>query len=117
GEAKKLPPFVTPGSMAGKLKEDIYPVAQKGLPVYCGAPDFISAMAANECDVEHCAAPDEYRIEEYAAALAGRICRGEYDRWEQCGEEILDRIAAYIEECQKDDFPDTPQGSEEDVSL
>lgn len=79
--------------------------------------DFISAMAANECDAEHCAAPDEYRIEEYAAALSGRICRGEYDRWEQCGEEILDRIAAYIEECQKADFPDAPQGSEEDGSL
>ena len=79
--------------------------------------DFIDAMAASECDRERCAAPDEYRIEEYAAALAGRICRGEYDRWEQCGEEILDRIAAYIEECQKDDFPDAPQGSEEDVSL
>lgn len=79
--------------------------------------DFISAMAANECDAEHCAAPDEYRIEEYAAALAGRICRGEYDRWEQCGEEILDRIAAYIEECQEADRPDIPQGSEEDGSL
>ena len=79
--------------------------------------DFIDALAANECDRERCAAPDEYRVEEYAAALAGRICRGEYDRWEQCGEEILDRIAAYIEECQEADRPDAPQGSEEDGSL
>ena len=79
--------------------------------------DFISAMAASECDRERCAAPDEYRAEEYAAALAGRICRGEYDRWEQCGEEILDRIAAYIEECQEADCPDAPQSSEEDGSL
>ena len=79
--------------------------------------DFISAIAANECAAEHCAAPDEYRIEEYAAALAGRICRGEYDCWEQCGEEILDRIAAYIEECQEADCPDIPQDSEEDGSL
>ncbi len=54
GEAKKLPPFVTPGSMAGKLKEDIYPVAQKGLPVYCGAPDFISALVGTNCLTPGC---------------------------------------------------------------
>ena len=79
--------------------------------------DIISAMAANMCDAEHCAAPDEYRVEEYAAALAGRICRGEYGEWNECGEEILDRIWEYIEECQEADRPDIPQGSEEDGSL
>ena len=63
--------------------------------------DFISAMAANECDAEHCAAPDEYRIEEYAAALAGRICRKEYRRWDDVEEEICNRIYDYVDRCQE----------------
>lgn len=43
-EAAKLPPFVKPGAFAGKLREYIAPNVREGLPVYCGAPDFISAM-------------------------------------------------------------------------
>ena len=43
-EAAKLPPFVKPGTYAGKTKNYIAPNARAGIPVYCGAPDFISAM-------------------------------------------------------------------------
>lgn len=43
-EAGKLPPFAAPGTQAGCLSEDLSPLARKGLPVYCGAPDFISAL-------------------------------------------------------------------------
>ena len=43
-EAAKLPPFVKPGACAGKLQKNITPTVLSGVPVYCGAPDFISAM-------------------------------------------------------------------------
>ena len=43
-DAAKLPPFVKPGTTAGTLKNYIAPNVQSGLPVYCGAPDFISAL-------------------------------------------------------------------------
>ena len=79
--------------------------------------DYILNTASKVCDVERCAAPDENLVMGYAADLAGGICRKEYRRWDNVEEEILDRIAAYIEECQKADFPDAPQGSEEDRSL
>ncbi len=48
-EANKLPPFVVPGTKAGILQEDISPLAKKGLPVYCGAPDFVSALVGTDC--------------------------------------------------------------------
>ena len=43
-ESQKLPPFVSPGTQAGCLLEDLTPLVKKGLPVYCGAPDFVSAL-------------------------------------------------------------------------
>lgn len=48
-EAAKLPPFVKPGTYAGKTKKYIAPNAQAGIPVYCGAPDFISALVGTNC--------------------------------------------------------------------
>ncbi len=48
---EKMPPFVAPGELAGKLthKAASFLTAEDngivdGLPVYCGAPDFISAL-------------------------------------------------------------------------
>lgn len=68
--------------------------------------------------------PDSCRVRDYTDRLAWRIGGREYDRWEDAEEELrlraeddLDRIAAYIEECQEADRPDIPQGSEEDGSL
>ncbi len=50
-EIKKLPPFVFSSDMAGKLTKDAENLLNhagngfcEGLPVYCGAPDFISAL-------------------------------------------------------------------------
>ncbi|MBQ7167263.1 MAG: hypothetical protein IJR93_10000 [Treponema sp.] len=48
-EAEKLPPFVKPGTYAGKTKDYIAPNAKAGIPVYCGAPDFISALVGTNC--------------------------------------------------------------------
>lgn len=68
--------------------------------------------------------PNPFRVRDYTDRLAQRIGNREYERWEDAEEELrlraeddLDRIAAYIEECQEADFPDAPQGSEEDGSL
>ena len=68
--------------------------------------------------------PDACRVRDYTDRLAWRIGSREYDRWEDAEEELrlraeddLDRIAAYIEECQEADRPDIPQGPEEDGSL
>lgn len=68
--------------------------------------------------------PDACRVRDYTDRLAWRIGSREYDRWEDAEEELrlrveddLDRIAAYIEECQEADRPDIPQSSEEDGSL
>ena len=68
--------------------------------------------------------PDSCRVRDYTDRLAWRIGGREYDRWEDAEEELrlraeddLDRIAAYIEECQEADRPDIPRGSEEDGSL
>ena len=68
--------------------------------------------------------PNPFRVRDYTDRLAQRIGNREYDRWEAAEEELrlrveddLDRIAAYIEECQEADRPDIPQGSEEDGSL
>jgi len=68
--------------------------------------------------------PDACRVRDYTDRLAQRIRNREYERWEDAEEELrlraeddLDRIAAYIEECQEADRPDIPQGSEEDGSL
>jgi len=43
-DAAKMPPFVQPGEQAGVLKEDLCSFAKAGLPVFCGAPDFICAL-------------------------------------------------------------------------
>ena len=50
-EIKKLPPFVHPSDMAGTLRSTAESILQhsengftEGLPIYCGAPDFISAL-------------------------------------------------------------------------
>ncbi len=45
-EAKKLPDFVSPASKAGNLTENAAKdlALLSGLPVFCGAPDFISAL-------------------------------------------------------------------------
>ena len=68
--------------------------------------------------------PNPFRVRDYTDRLAQRIGNREYERWEDAEEELrlrveddLDRIAAYIEECQEADHPDIPQGSEEDGSL
>ena len=68
--------------------------------------------------------PNPFRVRDYTDRLAQRIGKREYERWEDAEEELrlrveddLDRIAAYIEECQEADRPDIPQGSEEDGSL
>ena len=68
--------------------------------------------------------PNPFRVRDYTDRLAQRIGNREYERWEDAEEELrlraeddLDRIAAYIEECQEADCPDAPQGSEEDGSL
>ena len=68
--------------------------------------------------------PDACRVRDYTDRLAWRIGGREYDRWEDAEEELrlrveddIDRIAAYIEECQEADRPDIPQGSGEDGSL
>ena len=68
--------------------------------------------------------PNPFRVRDYTDCLAWRIGSREYERWEDAEEELrlraeddLDRIAAYIEECQEADRPDIPQGSEEDGSL
>ena len=68
--------------------------------------------------------PNPFRVRDYTDRLAWRIGSREYDRWEDAEEELrlrveddIDRIAAYIEECQEADRPDIPQGSEEDGSL
>ena len=46
GEAAKLPPFVAPGTLAGALSAEAARLLgmREGLPVYCGAPDFVSAL-------------------------------------------------------------------------
>lgn len=51
GEIKKLPSFVKPSDIAGKLTPEAAEILGHsadgicgGLPVYCGAPDFISAL-------------------------------------------------------------------------
>ena len=80
--------------------------------------DFMYEVEAERFTEEGIAGkPDSCRVRDYTDRLAWRIGGREYDRWEQCGEEILDRIAAYIEECQEADRHDAPQGSEEDGSL
>ena len=68
--------------------------------------------------------PNALRVRDYTDRLAQRIGNREYERWEDAEEELrlraeddLDRITAYIEECQEADRPDIPQGSEEDGSL
>ena len=48
-DRNKLPPFVAPGTMAGCLTADAAriiqsPLVKEGTPVFCGAPDFISAL-------------------------------------------------------------------------
>ncbi|MCR5622213.1 MAG: hypothetical protein K6G18_10200 [Treponema sp.] len=48
-EARKLPPFAKPGSKAGCTKDRIAPIVGSGVPVYCGAPDFISALVGTNC--------------------------------------------------------------------
>ena len=47
-EISKLPPFVSPGFRAGSLKtsdSDLSSYLAEGTHVYCGAPDFVSALA------------------------------------------------------------------------
>ena len=52
-EIKKLPPFVKPGFNAGKLKNSLllkikeYFPKTKDVSVYCGAPDFVAALAGS----------------------------------------------------------------------
>lgn len=49
-DAKKLPPFAAPGDKAGTLTKeacsrlDSTPLLKEGTAVYCGAPDFVSAL-------------------------------------------------------------------------
>ena len=49
-EIKKLPPFVKPGALAGKVTPQA--AAETGLPegtpVFCGAPDFIAALIGTD---------------------------------------------------------------------
>lgn len=42
----KMPPFAMPGTLAGKLEKKTAVLCglQDGLPVFCGAPDFIAAL-------------------------------------------------------------------------
>ena len=61
--------------------------------------------------------PDACRVRDYTDRLAWRIGSREYDRWEDAEEELRLRVEDDIEECQKADRPDIPQGSEEDGSL
>ncbi|MCR5762200.1 MAG: hypothetical protein K6G00_02315 [Treponema sp.] len=52
-EILKLPAFVTSGSKAGSITIEVAqsiscPLIKQGLPVYCGAPDFISALVGTD---------------------------------------------------------------------
>ena len=87
--------------------------------------DFMYEVEAERFTEEGIAGkPNSCRVRDYTDRLAQRIRNREYERWEDAEEELrlraeddLDRIAAYIEECQEADRPDIPQGSEEDGSL
>lgn len=49
-EVKKLPPFVAPGSLAGKITADaaVKTGLLEGTLVFCGAPDFIAALLGTD---------------------------------------------------------------------